>query len=52
VTRVAAGGAVILATHDADRALAIATHVGRLDRGVLTYYGPVEAYRREHAHVG
>jgi ABC-type multidrug transport system ATPase subunit len=52
VTRVSAGGAVILATHDADRALAIATHVARLDRGVLTYYGPVEAYRREHAYVG
>jgi heme exporter protein A len=52
VARVAERGAVILATHDADRALAIATHVARLDRGALSYFGPVAAYRRETAHVG
>jgi ABC-type multidrug transport system ATPase subunit len=43
------GGAVILATHDAERGLAIADHVAVLDRGALTYQGPVHSYAQ---HVG
>jgi ABC-type multidrug transport system ATPase subunit len=52
IRRVAHGGAVILATHDAERALTVATHVARLDRGVLGYFGPVGAYRSKVQHVG
>lgn len=47
------GGAVVVATHDAERVLAIADSVARLDRGMLTYAGPVQGYREAHAlHVG
>jgi heme exporter protein A len=46
------GGAAVLATHDADRALTIATHVARLERGRLIYFGPVGPYRSRVQHVG
>jgi heme ABC exporter ATP-binding subunit CcmA len=47
------GGAVVLATHDAERALALADVVATLDRGGLTYLGSVAGYRMRHAqHVG
>jgi heme ABC exporter ATP-binding subunit CcmA len=50
---VAAGCAVVLATHDADRALALTTRVAALDRGSLAYDGTVAGYRMRHAqHVG
>jgi ABC-type multidrug transport system ATPase subunit len=52
VTRTASRGAVVLATHDAERALHIATHVAQLDRGVLSYFGSVSAYARGVTHVG
>jgi heme exporter protein A len=42
------GGAVLIATHDADRALAVATHVAHLDRGVLTRFEPCPAGRVHH----
>jgi heme ABC exporter ATP-binding subunit CcmA len=47
------GGAVVIATHDAERAMAIADLVAHLDRGMLTFEGPVQGYREAHAlHVG
>lgn len=47
------GGAVILATHDAERALALASRVAVLDRGALVYAGTPGGYRMRHAqHVG
>jgi isopropylmalate/homocitrate/citramalate synthase len=35
---------VVLATHDADRALALAGSVAALERGVLRYAGSVAGY--------
>jgi ABC-type multidrug transport system ATPase subunit len=53
VSRAASEGcAAVLATHDAERALSIATHVARLERGRLMYFGPVGAYRNRVLHVG
>lgn len=47
------GGMVMVATHDAERVLALVDHVARLERGTLTYVGAAEAYRETHAlHVG
>jgi ABC-2 type transport system ATP-binding protein len=46
---VAGGRAVVLATHDAERALALADRVAMLDRGALTYVGPA---RPEHVENG
>jgi heme ABC exporter ATP-binding subunit CcmA len=47
------GGAVVIATHDAERVMAIADLVAHLDRGKLSYAGPVQGYREAHAlHVG
>jgi heme exporter protein A len=47
------GRSVILATHDADRALALAGKVAYLERGALSFVGPAEGYRRGGAaHVG
>lgn len=40
----AEGGAVVLATHDAVRGLAVAQRVAVLDRGMLTHAGPVHSY--------
>jgi ABC-type multidrug transport system ATPase subunit len=53
VSRAASEGcAAVLATHDADRALLMATHVARLERGRLMYFGPVGGYRSRVLHVG
>lgn len=49
----AQGSAVILATHDAERALMLSGLVALLERGSLTYLGSVAGYRMRHAqHVG
>lgn len=49
----AGGGAVVLATHDAERALSLSDLVAALDRGNLRYGGTVAGYRMMHAqHVG
>lgn len=45
------GRSALLATHDAERGLALADVVGALDRGALTYLGPVHSYRMGHATV-
>lgn len=45
----AGGGAVLLATHDAKRALALADSVAMLDRGTLQYLGPAGPYRIRYA---
>lgn len=48
-----AGGAVVLATHDAERALSFVDAVAVLDRGVLRYTGSVAGYGMLDAqHVG
>jgi heme ABC exporter ATP-binding subunit CcmA len=48
-----AGGAAILATHDAERALALADIAARLDRGVMVSFGPAAGPRLRHVeHVG
>jgi heme exporter protein A len=44
------GGAVMLATHDAERGLALADRVAVLERGALAYVGPVQGYRVRNAH--
>jgi heme exporter protein A len=44
------GGAVMLATHDAERALALADRVAVLERGTLAYAGPRQGYRIRNAH--
>jgi heme ABC exporter ATP-binding subunit CcmA len=44
-----AGRAVILATHDQDRALAVAHRVAVMRRGALLYDGPAGAYKGGHA---
>lgn len=47
------GQAVVLATHDAERAASLAGTVVVLDRGALLYSGAVHGYRMRHAqHVG
>jgi heme ABC exporter ATP-binding subunit CcmA len=47
------GGAVILATHDAERALTLADEVVILERGAAVYTGSVTGYRvRDAKHVG
>ncbi|MGH2443501.1 MAG: ATP-binding cassette domain-containing protein, partial [Chloroflexota bacterium] len=47
------GGSTVLATHDTDRALALADLVAVLHRGSLAYFGSVAGYRmREVLHVG
>jgi heme ABC exporter ATP-binding subunit CcmA len=47
------GGAVVVATHDADRIVAIVDQIAQLERGALQYAGPVQGYREAHAlHVG
>ncbi len=47
------GGVVVVATHDAERALALAGLVAELDRGALTYLGNVPGFEMRHAqHVG
>jgi len=43
------GRTVALATHDAERGLALADSVACLDRGVLTYFESVHTYRMENA---
>lgn len=43
------GRAVVLATHDAERALQLADRVAVLHNGVLQYSGPAAAYRMDHA---
>lgn len=43
------GGAVVLASHDAARALTVSDRVAVLDRGALTHLGPVHSYAQ---HVG
>jgi heme exporter protein A len=43
------GGAVVVATHDAKRVMAIADLVAHLDRGMLRYAGPVQGYREADA---
>jgi heme exporter protein A len=49
----AGGGAVILATHDAERALALADQVAVLDQGTLKYLGSIPGYRmRDAQYVG
>jgi heme exporter protein A len=49
----ASGGAVVVATHDAERILSITDQVARLERGVLGYAGPVQGYQEAQAlHVG
>lgn len=47
VTR--AGGAAVVATHDAKRITALADLVAFLDRGVVKYAGPTQGYRGAHA---
>jgi|SRR5947209_7606725 len=50
---VAGEGSVVLATHDAERALALADSVAALERGVVRYAGSVAGYRMLGAqHVG
>jgi heme exporter protein A len=44
------GGAVMLATHDSERGLALADRVAVLERGALAYVGPVQSYRVRNAH--
>ena len=44
------GGAAVLATHDAERALALADVVAVLEQGRLSYLGPVPGYRMRRAH--
>jgi heme exporter protein A len=47
------GRAVVVATHDAPRALALADAVAGLERGSLTYAGSVPGFHAGHAkHVG
>ncbi len=47
------GKTTVLATHDAERALALANVVAVLEGGTLTYLGPVGGYRMHSAqHVG
>lgn len=46
------GRTVILATHDAERALALADQVAELQRGALIHLGPAPAYRGHAQHVG
>lgn len=46
------GRAAVLATHAAARGLAAADLVGVLDRGAMTYFGPVAEYRMEDGTVG
>ncbi len=47
------GGAVVVATHDAERALRYATSVGVLRRGDLTFFGTSSEYRSlPPLHVG
>jgi heme exporter protein A len=54
VRRVArGGGAVVLATHDAERALRLADAVARLERGALVDVGPAGGQHLRHVeHVG
>lgn len=44
------GKTTVMATHDAERGLALATVVAQLDRGALSYFGSVTRYRMRHAH--
>lgn len=45
------GGAIVLATHDTERALACAQRVVTLERGSVTYSGTVASYRGRYAPV-
>ncbi|MGI8969031.1 MAG: heme ABC exporter ATP-binding protein CcmA [Chloroflexota bacterium] len=44
----AEGGAVVLATHDADRALGLADLVVALEQGAVRYRGPAADFRRDY----
>jgi len=47
------GGSVVLATHDAERALALADLTAVLERGAVTFLGPSTGYHLRHVqHVG
>ncbi len=47
--QVATGGAAVLATHDAERALGLAHRVAALENGGLTYLGAAAGWRARHA---
>jgi heme ABC exporter ATP-binding subunit CcmA len=44
LNRAERGHVIVLATHDAERALALATSVAVLERGALTFFGPAETW--------
>jgi heme exporter protein A len=46
------GGIVVLATHDAPRAIAVSSQVARLDRGALVFSGPTREYTARGLYVG
>jgi len=48
---VTSGGATVLATHDAERALGLATQVLALENGGLSYAGAVAGWKARHAQL-